>query len=751
MPGNRQVYEQAMNAGHSAAWDQDWIVAVEAYGRAIREFPTDPDAHIHLGLGLLELGRLDDAYKVYTRAHQLSPDDPIPLEKSADVLERLGRLREAAQQYVNVSEIYLSQRDIDKAIMNWERATRLTPGLIQIHAKLAQGYERVGDKKKAIREYLLLAYNFQRTNDTDRALKAAQRALRIEPGSSVILNTIRALEAGRAIQPPAVDESPIQVRPGAFDKDARGLAGKRPNAADMEADPLGPMGEAMTDALGILAVSVMESGQLEAAADALQGMELQRQGARKEAIEAYHRAEAKLRLPALKMNLGALLLLENRLEDAHKSLMEASHDAHLAPGAEHGLGLVYLRHGRHRDAIRHLLICLEHVESQLSMIDDFSMEDADAPSIYQTIGNEIPSVTDEASGRIANRLKEVLEGKDWKVRLPETRRQWEETLREQGIKGLLDILQTEGGDRLTQSISVIDRYMRQGLLTLAMDEAHYAVEFAPSYLPLHIRMAEIMMREQRVRNAIAKYNVIARAFMARGEDDRAAHILMNVLELAPLDVSVRESLIELLESQDRWEEALDQYIDLADTYHQLGNFDQSRDTYNLAERIANRQNASTEKIIRIKHRIADIDQMRLDMRKAQKTYEEIIALNPDDERAHRMLLDLNYRQGNAVEAIRRLDKLLGVYARQKQVSRITQTLEELVTLYPNDTGLRSRLASIYRQLGRVNDAIVQLDALGELQLEAGLNKDAANTIRQIIALNPGHADEYRKLLTQLGG
>jgi hypothetical protein len=85
------------------------------------------------------------------------------------------------------------------------------------------------------------------------------------------------------------------------------------------------------------------------------------------------------------------------------------------------------------------------------------------------------------------------------------------------------------------------------------------------------------------------------------------------------------------------------------------------------------------------------------------------------------------------------------------VNRITQLLEELVTLYQNDTGLRSRLAAIYRQLGRKREAIVQLDALGELQLEAGMHKDAATTIKQIISLNPEHVEDYRKLLAQLGG
>src|SRR5262245_29682316 len=136
MAGNREAYEQAMNDGHNAAWDQDWTQAIAYYGRAIQEFPEDPDALIHMGLALLEAGRLKDALNVYTRAHQVSHDDPIPLEKSADVLERMGRLKEAAQQYISVAEIYLGQRDVEKAIGNWERATRLTPGLIPVHAKL---------------------------------------------------------------------------------------------------------------------------------------------------------------------------------------------------------------------------------------------------------------------------------------------------------------------------------------------------------------------------------------------------------------------------------------------------------------------------------------------------------------------------------------------------------------------------------------------------------------------------------------
>ncbi|MEO8606411.1 MAG: tetratricopeptide repeat protein [Chloroflexota bacterium] len=739
MPGDRAVYDQAMNAGHNAAWDKEWTAAVVAYGQAVQQFPNDAEAHIHLGLALLEVGRLDDALKVYTRAHQLSPADPIPLEKSADVLEKVGRLKEAAQQYVNVAEVYMQQRDLDKAIYNWDRATKLTPGLVQVHAKLAQTYERLGQNPKSIREYLMLAYNFQKQADNSNAMKAAQRALKLDPKNAQSLNALRAIETGVALAPPpTIDAKPDTGSLSKFSSSSAPVIGV--------ADPLGPMGEAMTDALGLLASFVIEGGRLDAAGgDALQAMEFQRQGLNDEAIAAYLRAEPRLNHPALKMNLGGLMVLSGRPDEALKHLGEAGMQPQLAPGAYHALGKAYFEQGKQKQASRYLIQSLQAVDTALNE------DEGDLSSLYDQLLTTLDGRSNEALTAINTRFINLLSGKEWKQRIGDTRRQLEDTLRDQGEQGVVDILVASQGDKLTESVSLIDKYMRQGLLILAIDEAHRAVEFSPFYLPVHVRMAEIMMKEGRVRQAITKYNTIAKTYLVRGENDRAASILSEVLEMAPLDVSIRESLIELLESEERWDEALDQYVDLADTHHQLGNFDMSRDIFNSAEKMANKVGASPDRIVRIKHRVADIDQMRLDIRKAQKTYEEIIQLSPSDERAHRMLIDIHYRQNNTVEAIKKLDSLLSLYAKGKQINRITQLLEELVTMYPNDTGLRSRLGAIYTQLNRKDDAIKQLDALGELQLEAGLHQDAITTIRQIVKLNPDGIEDYRRLLSQLGG
>src|SRR5690606_28898978 len=145
-------------------------------------------------------------------------------------------------------------------------------------------------------------------------------------------------------------------------------------------------------------------------------------------------------------------------------------------------------------------------------------------------------------------------------------------------------------------VTTIDRYKQLGLYTLAMDEAHHAVELSPWYLPVHIRMAELMMKEGRIRQAINKYNMVARSYLVREENDRAAVILQEVLEMAPLDVDVRINLIQLLEDEDRWEEALDNYISLAETYQQLGDFDRASDTFQASERLARRINSDGDVI-----------------------------------------------------------------------------------------------------------------------------------------------------------
>lgn len=632
---NQAEFEQLMDVGNAAAWEQDWRVAIDAYTRAIQLVPDDVDAHVNLGLALLNDGQLDRSLKVYRRATQLAPDDPLPLERSADALEQLGQLREAAQQYVKVSEIYLAQRDLGKAIASWERATQLTPGLVSIHARLAQAYERVGDKPQAIREYLILAFNFHRLGDNTKAIRAVERALGLDRKNSQALNTLQALKSGsEVVLPESITRRapPPKANQVTTDND---LA---PDRDIPEADPLGPLGEALNLSLELLAAFVVESGLDASIAFVLQGMEAQRQSLNEEAIVAYQQADqAGLRHPALKMALGGLLQLNDQSEEALKHLGEATIEPQLNSGALHAIGLAHYKLNDHKKASNYLIRSLQAVDTSLAS-DELEIEELIL--VYENLVVALDGRTTEALAIINERFIALLSGNDWKQRIAETRRHLDETLRDEGNQGVVDFLVAKGGDELAESVTSIDRFIRQGLYVLAMNECQRVVESSPFYLPIHVRMAEIMMKEGRIRQAINKYNIVARAYLVRQEHERAASILQEVLEMAPLDLEVRMNLIELLESEDRHQESLDQYIDLALTYQQLGDFDNAIQTFNTAERLANRIEAPPAKLVEIKHYTADLHQMRLNTRQTQRVYEAILEIDPQDEKALRVLTEI---------------------------------------------------------------------------------------------------------------
>jgi tetratricopeptide (TPR) repeat protein len=746
MPGDRTTYDQAMSAGAQAAWDQEWDRAIETYGRAVVEFPEDPAAHISLGLALLQAERLGEALQVYTRAHHLAPDDAIPLERAADILERLGRPGEASQNYVSVAEIYLGQRDVGKAISNWESAVRLAPGLLEIHSRLALTYERTGQRKSAIRQYLAIAEIFQGQGDTQRAIQACQRALRLDRNNPQVLNSLQALQAG-------LDMVEVALRPEESKEKRQPSFGTGPLEEEEKlsaAELKGPIGEAQETALAELATYLLDRdiATKQSGLFAAQGIDLQRAGDLDSAIAAYqHAKQARLKQPALHLNLGSLLVEHGDYTQGIKELKQALNRPNLAAGAHFAIGQAYMALGDQRQAAKHLLSALETV----NLGTTFGDEVPEDQSIYDRMLKHATEMDPAQLGVLNHSLVTLMSGPEWRHTVTETRNQLEEVASVDGEAGLLEMLATDGTGRITSIMSRVDQYRRSGLLTLASDEAYYALEIASNYLPAHIRIAEILFSENRIRPAVEKYNMVAETYRVRGEGKKAAQILSNLLKLAPMDTSVRRKLIGWLEEEERWPEALEQYINLANAQYQLTDWGGAREAYAQAERLAQRVGASQRQMVHIMRRIGDIDVQRLELRQALQTYERIKSISPDDERARLTLIDLHYRVGNSADAIAELDDLLRLYAQSNAADKITQVLEEQVTLHPKEIALRSRLARVYQQQRRVKEAVAQLDALGELQLEAGRREDAMTTIQAIIAMNPTDREGYVQLLKQLGG
>jgi predicted Zn-dependent protease len=76
-------------------------------------------------------------------------------------------------------------------------------------------------------------------------------------------------------------------------------------------------------------------------------------------------------------------------------------------------------------------------------------------------------------------------------------------------------------------------------------------------------------------------------------------------------------------------------------------------------------------------------------------------------------------------------------------------IEELLQERPEDGLLRRALAQQYQHVGRVEDAVKELDGIAESLLNTGRKEEAVVIINQILLMNPPNADQYRQLLMQL--
>jgi tetratricopeptide (TPR) repeat protein len=262
-------------------------------------------------------------------------------------------------------------------------------------------------------------------------------------------------------------------------------------------------------------------------------------------------------------------------------------------------------------------------------------------------------------------------------------------------------------------------------------------------------IGDLLIREGRTQDAITKFGVVAHAYGVRGEATQATTLLRRILQLAPMDLAVRTQLIDQLTARGQVDEAISEYIELADIYYRLAELDNARKTYATALRLAQQSDATRQWNVQILRRMADIDVQRLDWRQALRVYEQIRNLRPDDESARKQLVELNLRLGQPEQAVTELESYTSYLENAGRNAEALSFLEHLVAEQGEQVILRRALAEQYRKSGRVSDAVAQLDAAGEALMQAGDKAGVIEVVNQILRMNPPNEGQYRELIAQL--
>lgn len=765
MSGNHEVFQQLMSQGHSAAWDQVWERAEAFYRQALMEVPNHPQALTSLALVLFETQRFDEALEYYLRAVRASPEDPIPLEKVAQLYERLGKLQNAIQVSLKAAELHLKNRDVNSAIQNWVRITSLDPENLQAHGRLAVVYERLGNKERAFVEYLACASLLQAAGSMERAMRAVNQALLVSPNHPA---GIAALAMLRDFKPlprpnrPRGGTAPLrmsQVRQFETpktepDEDPVTQAARR--ALTFLADLLFDLAEdteAGTSGKRSLQ-SILQGrglrGQYDRSRITLhlgQVVDLQTRGQFEQAAAELEKAvDAGLDHPAVAFDLGFLYAQQGRIETALRHLQTACRVPGFALGAFLLMGDLQLKQRRIKDAAISFLEALKLADAQV--VDPMRADDL--RQLYDPLVEDQRHVSDQnVQLSLCQNIQGLLMQANWRESVERARQQLPVRDSSGPPVPLAEVLTQTRSSLVIESLSLISELSSRGQFRSAMEEAFYALHHAPAYLPLHTQIAELLLKQGETRQAADKFNVIARAYTTRGEFPRAVSTYRRLIALAPTDLNARSRLIDLLNANGKVDEALHEYINLADIYYSLADLEMVRKTYTEALRLA--QGADRSWRQRILHRMADLDMQSLDWRQAARVYEQIRTLEPEDEKARFELIGLHFRLGREAMGLSELDNYLSHLVHAQRSDAAIAFTERLFGEHPDRLLVRRRLADLYRQSGQIEKAVAQLDAVGEAMLESGDRIGAMQVIETIVSLDPPNKPDYVALLEQLRG
>ncbi len=746
MAGNRLRFDDAIQKANDLVWAEKWDDAVKVYRRALVEFPDDVSTLLGYAWALLNAEQTNEALEVYERLTHLTPADAGPYERIAEIREKRGEGETAATMYAEAAQRYKKQNLSAKMTASLEATVRLTPTNDRAWAELLQQYQQEREVDKAVQAALWLAYLYQ-DDHHDWAVEVCRQMQQFIPHEPLIGQAMMLLQSNRGLPRPAA------FTPGT---DAAGTAAEE-LPEEMAEDSGSPVDIARQRALAKLAESIFDEdkpqvqGLSQMEVDMLIGkaIDAQTRGDYQVSQQSYEQLlQAGVSMPSIHFNLGLLYKEQMRFKDAIAQFERSITDPEYVLSSNYTLGECYQAQGNFQQALKYFL-------EAVKIVDLATIEHAQANDlirVYEGLAqNLINTGEPERIQQLGETLVNFLGQRGWEEESMKARKRLDGMARSGVVLSLGELISLSGSEDVLKSLALAQEYQRRHKIYNALEELFHAIGKAPDYLPLHHLLATLFQETGNVEQSVEKLHTIASTHEIRGETPQALATYHEILQVSPLDINVHKRVIDLMVQHGRIDDALNQYRELADAYYQLAQPERARETYVEALRVAPRGSEPRQWEVRFLHKMADLDMQRLNWQAAIKSYEEIVRIAPDDERAHLGLFRLYPRTGRPHLGMGALDKLIKHHLEKRRADKVLAILEDLMSSEPDNTPLRARAAQLYLNTGNREKALEHLDILGDLQLESGQKDAATKTIEAILALNPPNRPDYEALYREMTG
>jgi tetratricopeptide (TPR) repeat protein len=477
-----------------------------------------------------------------------------------------------------------------------------------------------------------------------------------------------------------------------------------------------------------------------------QAIESQTQGDNNQAAEELERAiDVGMSHPAAYFDLG-MLRLERNSQRAMRYLQKAVRHPNFALASYLLMAGAAEKEENYGEAAQMYLQALRMADAQT--VPEAVREEL--MQLYEPIIEEQTLRSDVAQQKVlCGTIRNQLMRKDWRDFLQTARQQLPVQSDGAPPLPLAEMLLQTNSSQVVEALAQVRQLTNRKLYRSAMEQAFAAIEIAPTYLPLHVQIGEILLREGQTEEAVTKFLLVVEVYNQRGEATQAINLLTRVTQMAPMDLKVRGRLIDMMVANGRKEDAIQQYMDLANMHYHLTELDKARQTYAAALKVAQQHGVDRSWAVQILYKVADIDLQRLDLRQGVRIYEQIRTLEPEDPKARTHLVELNFRLGQDSTALNEVDGYIALLEHTGKRVQAIEFLQGLMEEQNRRPELIKRLAELYARNGQVTEAVAELDWLADWLLSTGNAQGAVAMIKTIISMRPPNVEEYQTALRQL--
>ena len=631
MAGNRAIFDRAMEQSREAARSGQWDESLKASVRALQEFPNDADGRTNVAVALFQTGKLDRALQVFAGLRASDQNNAFFLSYIAQAQARQNNTKAAVESYRMLTDMHLTQRRPAQAIEALRELLKLTPESDEQRTRLARLYEDAGGVREASAEHLTMAQHYKAAGRLDQAADAAEMALRLDPTSREAKDLIVAIRDGMAraagLQGAAAanpDPTTVSTEPRVARRGMTGVlrsqqfaleklveqAQKAQEGGDVEAaaqlyEQAIEAGLERADVLYSLGLIYQDRGDHRAASGVLTraaadpeyalsahfalGQSYKELGQLPQAAQEFEQTIHLVDLESIgKSEADDLIQMFENAATIYEQIGDIARAAAL-----YGTLATFLeskRWGRERAiefkgrskelSDRNMFAKLRTMGTGALLAPEPESQPLDDGQPVSEVWGKIRPITDFLRG---NKIPTTgnLGGWPQPDAIPEPKILLESIMPAdaKGFAPATPLAITGLSEEVASWVALSGKYLDQGLVEAALDACHETIRLNVEYLPIHLRMGEVYERQGRPEEALTKYQLLIDTLRVRGEPELSIDTYFRLIELSPDTVNARSRLAEILRGAGRTDEAVEQLMQVANTYYRLGQVNKALEEY----------------------------------------------------------------------------------------------------------------------------------------------------------------------------